>query len=112
MSGAGRGISPAAVFALMTSPRVVFALALAMLPARAGAAPLAPPEVADCIGCHAKSGGDRVLPQLAGRSAGDIVAAMQAFRSGTRSATVMNRIAKGFSDADIAAIAEWYAAQK
>ena len=40
------------------------------------------------------------------------MAAMQAFRSGQRPATVMGRIAKGFSEAEIAAIAEWYAAQK
>jgi cytochrome subunit of sulfide dehydrogenase len=32
---------------------------------------------------------------------------MEAFRQGARPATVMDRIAKGFSDAEIAAIAEW-----
>jgi cytochrome c553 len=37
---------------------------------------------------------------------------MQAFRDGKRPATVMDRIAKGFSDAEIAAIAAWYAEQK
>jgi cytochrome c553 len=37
---------------------------------------------------------------------------MTAFRSGTRPATVMNRIAKGFTDDEIAAIAAWYAAQR
>jgi sulfide dehydrogenase cytochrome subunit len=37
---------------------------------------------------------------------------MRAFRSGQRSATVMDRIAKGFSDAEIDAIAEWYQAQR
>ncbi|MBV8336197.1 MAG: hypothetical protein JO358_12310, partial [Alphaproteobacteria bacterium] len=35
----------------------------------------------------------------------EIVAAMQAFRSGERSSTVMGRIAKGFSDDEIRAIA-------
>jgi cytochrome c553 len=34
---------------------------------------------------------------------------MQAFRSGQRAATVMDRIAKGFSDAEVEAIATWYA---
>ena len=50
----------------------------------------------------------------AGRScpATQIVTAMQAFRTGQRPATVMDRIAKGFSDAEIAAIAAWYAGQK
>jgi cytochrome c553 len=36
---------------------------------------------------------------------------MTAFRAGTREATVMDRIAKGFSDEDIRAIAEWLAAR-
>jgi cytochrome c553 len=37
---------------------------------------------------------------------------MKAFRNGGRPATVMDRIAKGFSDDEIAAIAAWYAAQR
>jgi cytochrome c553 len=36
---------------------------------------------------------------------------MQAFRAGSRPATVMDRIAKGFTEAEIAAIAAWYAAR-
>jgi cytochrome c553 len=36
---------------------------------------------------------------------------MQAFRSGQKPATVMNRIAKGFSDDEIRAIADWLGAQ-
>jgi cytochrome c553 len=52
------------------------------------------------------------VPRLDGRPAADIVAAMQQFRTGARAATVMDRIAKGFSDDETAAIAAWYAAQK
>jgi cytochrome c553 len=52
------------------------------------------------------------VPRLAGRPASEIVAAMQAFRDGGRPATVMDRIAKGFSDPETAAIAAWYAEQK
>ena len=36
---------------------------------------------------------------------------MEAFRSGSRPSTVMGRIAKGFSDDEIGAIALWLAAQ-
>jgi len=36
---------------------------------------------------------------------------MEAFRSGERPSTVMGRIAKGFSDDEIHAIAAWLAAQ-
>jgi cytochrome c553 len=52
------------------------------------------------------------VPRLVGRPAADIVAALEAFRAGQRPATVMDRIAKGFSEAELAAIAAWYAAQK
>jgi cytochrome c553 len=67
---------------------------------------------AACSGCHpANAGVQSPVPPLAGRNAAEIVAQMQAFRAGQRSATVMDRIAKGFSDAEIQAIAVWYAEQ-
>lgn len=66
-----------------------------------------PPGATSCSGCHA--GSDNAMPVLKGRSAADIVAAMTAFRTGAREATVMDRIAKGFSDQETAAIAEWLA---
>jgi cytochrome c553 len=37
---------------------------------------------------------------------------MLAFRTGQKPARVMDRIAKGFSDDEIKAIATWYGAQK
>jgi cytochrome c553 len=40
-----------------------------------------------------------------------MVAQMQAFKAGRQPSTVMDRIAKGFSDAEIEAIATWYAQQ-
>jgi cytochrome subunit of sulfide dehydrogenase len=52
------------------------------------------------------------IPGLAGRSAADIVAAMEAFRNGQRPATVMDRIAKGFTVEEVQAIGAWYAAQR
>jgi len=73
-------------------------------------APEPPPGASACSGCHPASAGRRTgVPSLAGRDPADIVAAMQAFRSGQRAATVMDRIAKGFSDAEVEAIAAWYA---
>lgn len=36
---------------------------------------------------------------------------MREFKSGARPATVMGRIAKGFDDAEIDAMAEWFAKQ-
>jgi cytochrome c553 len=73
----------------------------------------APPGASSCSGCHAANAGvDSPVPRLAGRPAADIVAQMQAFRSGQTPATVMGRIAKGFTDPEIEAIAAWYAEQR
>ena len=73
----------------------------------------APPGASSCSGCHpvAKSV-DTPVAGLAARRPSEIVAAVQAFRSGQRPATVMDRIAKGFTDAEIDAIAQWYGAQR
>ena len=72
-----------------------------------------PSGASSCSGCHAASAAVQTpVPRLDGRPAADIVAAMQQFRTGARAATVMDRIAKGFSDDETAAIAAWYAAQK
>lgn len=71
-----------------------------------------PPGASSCSGCHPASAAvETPVPRLAAHSASDIVAAMQEFRTGKRPATVMDRIAKGLSDDEIAAIAAWYAAQ-
>jgi sulfide dehydrogenase cytochrome subunit len=72
----------------------------------------APPGASSCSGCHPASAAVQTpVPRLVVRPAVEIVAAMQAFRAGQRPATVMDRIAKGFSEPEIAAIAAWYAAQ-
>ncbi len=68
---------------------------------------LPPPGATTCSGCHA--GRDSALPSLDSLRAPDIEAAMTAFRTGTREATVMDRIAKGFSDQETSAIAAWLA---
>ncbi len=72
-----------------------------------------PPGAASCTGCHAAAAMiETRVPRIAGRPAADIVAAMDAFRSGQKPATVMDRIAKGFTEAEIRAIAEWLGAQR
>ncbi|MEP9379892.1 cytochrome C [Aquabacter sp. CN5-332] len=81
-------------------------LVAAMAATPAMAAPVAPPGALSCGGCHAPAP-EGAIPSLAGRNAGEIVADMQAFRSGARPATVMDRIAKGFSDEETRAIADW-----
>ena len=82
--------------------------------AAVGVAAAEPPAgAAACSGCHPAS--TRVtspVPRLAGLDRAAIVRAMEDFRAGTRPATVMDRIAKGFTDAEIQAIAAWYATQR
>jgi sulfide dehydrogenase cytochrome subunit len=101
----------------MAQVSLLLALALAVgvhAPASAQmpvAAP-APPGASSCGGCHAPPGVGTAVPPLHGRSAADIVKLMAAFRGGEQPATVMDRIAKGFSEAETEAIAEWYARQK
>lgn len=66
-----------------------------------------------CGGCHGVgSAGQGPIAPLAGRPAADLVAAMTAFRSNERPGTIMGRIARGYSDAEIAAIAADLAARR
>jgi sulfide dehydrogenase cytochrome subunit len=87
-------------------------LLIVLFPLAATAAD-APPGASSCSGCHPASRSvDTSVKRLIGGNPADIVAAMQAYRSGQRAGTVMDRIAKGFTDDEIKAIANWYGAQK
>ena len=70
---------------------------------------------AGCAICHGTGGkpapGAPLIP-LAGLPPDHIATQMRAFRDGKRPATVMHQIAKGYTDAEIDAIAAWFAAQK
>jgi cytochrome c553 len=71
-----------------------------------------PPGASSCTGCHAPMKvSDSVIPHIAGRKESDIATAMFEYRSGAWPSSVMGRIAKGFDDAQINAIAAWFAAQ-
>jgi cytochrome subunit of sulfide dehydrogenase len=96
----------------MQSLRALLAGALVFVPVGATAA--APPAGASsCSGCHAKNAAESSsVPRIDGLQPAEIIAAMQAFRSGERPSTVMGRIAKGFSEDEIQAIAVWLAAQR
>ena len=72
-----------------------------------------PPGAASCSGCHPASAVvNTPVPQIVARKPDEIIGVMQAFRSGERPSTVMGRIAKGFSDDEIRAIAIWLAVQQ
>ena len=69
---------------------------------------------ANCAACHGTSGNSvgGAIPGLAGINKEYFVNQMKAFKEGKREATVMQQIARGYSDAEIAAIADFFAAQK
>ena len=85
---------------------------LGLLAANPGlAAPNAPPGAASCSGCHSPTPGvGAALGGLAGLGADGIAAGMAHYRADEGSAHVMSRIARGFSEAESRAIAEWIAA--
>jgi sulfide dehydrogenase cytochrome subunit len=96
---------------------VVAAVLLAPVAAVAAAqAPdpnLARDLAATCASCHGTDGvsqGGTV--SLAGMAKDNIVRKMQEFKSGTKPATIMHQLAKGYSDEQITLIAGWFAAQK
>jgi cytochrome c553 len=92
--------------------RLTAALAFVLFSAAAQAAD-APPGAASCSGCHANNARvETPVPPLNGRPAADIASQMIAFKAGQRPGTIMDRIAKGFSDDEIRAIAAWYESQK
>ncbi len=80
----------------------------AVLLVAAGPPVIEPPGAESCTGCHVRGGG---MGLLQGRPAQDTTQQMEAFRSGARPATLMNRIVKGFTPDEVAALSDWFAAQ-
>jgi sulfide dehydrogenase cytochrome subunit len=70
---------------------------------------------ANCAGCHGTDGHAVVGMYdlgLAGASRDSIVRGMTQFRDGKRKATVMHQIAKGYTDEEIAALADYFSSQR
>ena len=66
-----------------------------------------------CNGCHGPDGQSTgAIPSIAGKSADYLEKAMLDFRDGKRPSTVMERHAKGYSDAQLKLIAEYFAGKK
>lgn len=76
-------------------------------PAEAKAALLA----ATCSGCHVKGRSEDGFPSIYGRPAAEIRDLLLSFRSGQREGTVMNRLAKGYDEAEIELLSDYIAAQ-
>lgn len=92
-------------------------LAAATLPATAQNAQAlhARALAATCANCHGTEGRavqNAAVPGLAGMPAAYMVEQLKTFKAGTRPATVMHQLSKGYSDAQIDQIAAYFAAQR
>ena len=70
---------------------------------------------ATCASCHGTNGRateGSTVPSLAGTPRAQMITQMAAFKAGTRSATVMHQLSKGYTDAQIVQLADYFAAQQ
>lgn len=66
-----------------------------------------------CAPCHGTNGQQflEAMPPLAGMPEEQFIRAMLAFRDDSRPAVIMDRVARGFTDDEIKAMAVWFKAQ-
>jgi cytochrome subunit of sulfide dehydrogenase len=86
-------------------------LGLSAALAHAQESPAARSLAATCAACHGTDGRSvtQEVPSLAGLPRDYIVAQMRAFRDGTRAASIMPQLAKGYDDAQVEALADYFA---
>lgn len=67
-----------------------------------------------CAGCHGTNGNTQgpATPGIAGMASEYFVETMKGYADGSRKGTIMNRIAKGYTEDEINAMAKYFAAQK
>ena len=68
-----------------------------------------------CAMCHGPAGKPvpgSTVAALAGRPSSELAGLMNDFKAGKRPATIMQQIAKGYGDAEIAALAEYFSKQR
>lgn len=98
---------------LVSVRAAVAALGLLAVGASAEAAP--PDAVTmmagTCVGCHGMDGTSRgpASPTIAGMAPETFIDAMKSFQDGSRPATVMDRIAKGYTEDEIKQMAAYFA---
>ena len=76
----------------------------------AAAQDTAPLLAQSCAGCHGQAGeGIGTVARIAGYDRDDFVTVWEAFRANERPATIMNRIAPGYSAEEVAILADYFA---
>jgi sulfide dehydrogenase cytochrome subunit len=101
--------------------RIRHALALALgaaaCAAQAQTAPAASPTLgrnlaAQCANCHGTNGKSvGEVPSLAGQPAATLVQKMKDYRDGKLPASIMHQLAKGYSDEQVALMADYFSKQ-
>ena len=67
---------------------------------------------ATCVSCHGPHGVSRgAIPSIAGQPASNLFDKLMAYKSGRQAGTVMPQIAKGYTDAQLQLIADYFARQ-
>ena len=87
-------------------------VALAAGRAEAGDKPMAPAELlaSNCFSCHGFKGQpDGIMEEIAGMSAKKFTDTVLDFKYGRKPSTVMQRIAKGYGDDEIAVMGTFFA---
>lgn len=107
---------------MQTRPVPAFLLALAAALAPCGPSFAQTPSAlavaqmaASCANCHGTAGraaDGSALPSLAGSPKAQTLASLQAFKTGSRPATIMHQLAKGYTDAQLEQIADYFAGQR
>ncbi|MBE0615671.1 MAG: c-type cytochrome [Burkholderiales bacterium] len=68
---------------------------------------------AQCNGCHGFEGASKgAAPALKGKPAQHLSRSMKDYKSGKAKGSIMNRIAKGYSDAELDNVAKYYSGLK
>src|SRR5262245_49788712 len=92
-------------------------LAVTVLLAGAVAASAQSPQVPliaqACVGCHGQAGaGSGTVPKIAGLDKDVFLQQWEAFRNKQRPATIMDRVASGYTEAEAAVLADYFSKLK
>jgi cytochrome c553 len=69
--------------------------------------------VSNCFNCHGTEGRvNSAIPSIAGRDQAFLEETLKAYKAGTKQATIMNQLAKGYTDEEIAILADYFSRQK
>ena len=67
----------------------------------------------NCANCHGTNGNSvGGMPGLAGRARAEMLQTLREYRDGKRPATIMQQLAKGYTDAQLDAVSAYLSAQK